>query len=488
MTPRLTRRALLASSFAVLAAQKQKLNVLFIAVDDMRPDLGPYGNKQVRTPNLDRLAARGLTFTSAYCQQAVCSPSRTSLLTGRRPDTTRIYELQTHFRKTIPDVVTLPQHFKNNGYVTTGLSKIYHGGLDDPKSWSIPSWTPASPPWNSPESAARAEKQWAALERDGLRRENPVVSRQGRGPAWNAPDVGDNALPDGKTADTAIRALTELKGKPFFLAVGFLKPHLPFIAPKKYFDLYPPETIKPVDYPEPPKGVPEIAMHPSGELRTYADIPEKGPIPHEKTIELIRAYYAATSYTDAQIGRVLDELDRLGLADTTVVIVWGDHGYHLNNHGLWNKHTNFEKAVHVPMIIRVPGQKNAGKKTGALTEFVDIYPSLAGICGLPEPEGVEGTSFAPLMDDPNRPWKRAAFSQYPRNKPGFGRVMGYSVRTERYRYTEWKAGDIVERELYDYQTDPDERANLAAQPEHAAVVEQMARTLHAGWIAARPPA
>lgn len=478
-----SRREFLAAGLGVVTARAagQPFNVLFIAVDDMRPDLGCYGNTTVRTPNLDKLASRGLTFTRAYCQQAVCSPSRTSLLTGRRPDTTRVYELQTHFRKNLPDVVTLPQFFKNNGYTTTGLSKIFHGGLDDAQSWSIPSWVPNANgiAWNSPENAERFQKQTASVREGGWRLERPVNKPGARGPAWDMPDVADNRLPDGMTADTAIRALQTFKDKPFFLATGFLKPHLPFIAPKRYFELYPKEEVRMTDYPLPPEGVPPLAMHSFGELRSYRDIPAQGPVPKEKALELVRAYHASISYTDAQIGRVLDELDRLNLRDKTVVIVWGDHGYHLGDHGLWNKHTNFERATHVPLIVSVPGQKTAGKKTSALTEFVDIYPSLAELCGLPKPAGLEGTSFAPLMENASRPWKTAAFSQYPRSSPETGRVMGYSMRTDRYRYTEWfaNANEAVARELYDYETDPDEKKNLASSPRHAKLVRELSAKL-----------
>lgn len=483
-----SRRSFLAAAASSAFAQsppvvKARPNVLFIAVDDMRPDLGCYGNTFAKTPNLDKLASQGMVFTRAYCQQAVCSPSRTSLLTARRPDTTRVYELQTHFRKTIPDVVTLPEHFRNNGYVTTSLSKIFHGGLDDPQSWSIPSWVPGSPAaWNTPENAARNKAQWVRLKESGLRAAPAPPTRAQRGPAWNAPDVEDNALPDGKTAETAIRALGELKGKPFFLATGFLKPHLPFVAPKRYFDLHPADTVRMLDYAAPPKGVPPIALHNFGELRAYADMPEKGEIPEAKALELIRAYYAALSYTDAQIGKVLAELDRLGLRENTIVIVWGDHGYHLGNHGLWNKHSNFERAVHVPLIVSVPGQRG-GRKSGALTEFVDIYGSLAELCGLPKPEGVEGTSFVPLLQRPNRTWKSAAFSQYPR-----GKTMGYSIRTERYRYTEWvtPGTDDTPAELYDYDADPEESQNFAVQPDKAGLVRELSAKLKAGWRAAAP--
>lgn len=476
----------------------EKLNVLMIAVDDLRPQLGCYGDPIVRSPAIDRLAEQGTVFMRAYCQQAVCSPSRTSLMTGRRPDSTRVYDLNTHFRKTIPDVVTLAQHFKNNGYHAQGLSKIYHGGLDDPRSWSVPHWAPSAPGYGKPESLELIRKKREQLRAKGrleptrvLERDDfgtPLkVQRRGaasvRGPAWEDPDVADNALPDGQTADKAIEALGEIKDRPFFLAVGFLKPHLPFVAPKKYFDHYPPDSIQLADNPNPPQDGPEIALSNWGELRRYEGMPKQGPVSDQTARELIRAYYACASYTDAQIGRVLDELNRLGLRERTVVVLWGDHGWHLGDHGLWCKHTNFEKATHAPLIISAPRAKAAGTKSRALVEFVDIYPTLCELCELPVPEGLEGTSVAPLLDNPQRTWKQAAFSQYPR-----GKVMGYSLRTDRYRYTEWAEPDQppVAVELYDHQTDPGENRNLAGQADYKAIVEQLSKQLHAGWRKAIP--
>ncbi|MEW6356412.1 MAG: sulfatase [Planctomycetota bacterium] len=475
-----------------------KYNVLFIAVDDLRPQTKCYGMEKMITPNIDKLAQTGTMFTRAYCQQAVCSPSRTSLLTGRRPDTTRVYDLQTHFRLNLPDVVTLPQYFKNNGYHTQGFSKIYHGGLDDPISWTVKHWAPEGGGYLKPESLAIMEKGREEIKKKKLGKATEVLQRDPktgmalkitppkyrvRGPSWEDPDCADNDLADGKTADEVIRVMREVKDKPFFLAAGFLKPHLPFIAPKRYYDLYPKGSLTLADNPFPPKDCPEIALHDSGELRAYSDIPKEGNIPDEKALELIHGYYACTSYVDAQIGRLLDELDKLGLAEKTVVILWGDHGWQLGEHGLWCKHTNFETSAHVLMICRAPGQKSPGAACPALTEFVDIYPSLSDLCGLPLPEGLEGTSFAPLMDDPKRPWKTAAFSQYPRKK-----YMGYSMRTDRYRYTEWGArGEApVARELYDHQTDPGENVNLADKPEHKDLVTKLSEQLHKGWQAARP--
>jgi arylsulfatase A-like enzyme len=496
MSAAFTRRQALAAALglpALLSSQgRTRPNVLFIAVDDLKPNLGCYGDSIVRSPNIDRLSSQGLTFTRAYCQQAVCSPTRTSLLTGRRPDTTRVYDLRQHFRGTIPDVVTLPEQFRRNGFVTTGFSKIFHGGLDDARSWSIPSWTPGGPAWNTPENAKRAARQEERLKEQGwIGAATPPRSeedRKRRGPAWVSSDKADDDLPDGRTATAAVAALRELKDKPFFMAVGFLKPHLPFIAPKKYFDLYRDVRFKPAEVRSLPKGTPEFAGHNSGELRSYLDIPKEGPIPDAKELELLRAYCAATSYMDAQVGRVLAELDRLGLRRNTIVIFWGDHGWHLGDHGLWNKHTNFEQATRVPLIISTPGQKTAGRKSGALTEFVDIYPTLCELCGVPLPTGLEGVSFAPLLANPDRPWKKAAFSQFPRMIPGVGNGMGHSLRTDRFRYTEWtvKGKDFRAAELYDYETDPQETVNLAADPKHKATVDKLSALLHEGWRAARP--
>jgi iduronate 2-sulfatase len=477
------------------------LNVLMIAVDDLRPEAGCYGVPMIQTPNIDRLAQRGTVFTQAYCQQAVCSPSRTSLLTGRRPDTTKIYELQTHFRVTIPDVVTLPQHFKNNGYHTQGFSKIYHGGLDDPASWSVPHWTPKQPRYGKAETLADIERRRKEARAAGLLRDNPPPERDpktgtvlrippannaARGPSWEDPDVPDNRLPDGETADKAIETLRQVKDKPFFLAVGFLNPHLPFVAPKKYFDLYSLDKMRLAPNPFAPQDAPPFALTNFGELRAYSDIPKEGPINEAKARELLRGYYAATSYTDAQIGRVLAELERLGLRDNTIVVLWGDHGWQLGEHGIWNKHTNFETSTRSLLVVSAPGQKKVNAKTAGLTEFVDIYPSLCELAGLPLPQGLEGASFKPLLDDPQRQWKSAAFSQYPRPAQ---KAMGYTMKTARHRYTEWlnqATGALIAAELYDHQQDPQENVNVAGRAEHKELVAQLSAQLKAGWRAALP--
>jgi iduronate 2-sulfatase len=480
-------------------AQPDRPNVLFIAVDDLRPEGGPFGPSRVRTPHLDELARRGITFTRAYAQQALCSPSRTSLLTGLRPDATRIYDLQTHFRATVPTVVTLPEHFKRNGYHTRSFGKIYHDGLDDPQSWSVPHWMPAVP-WNEaygkPETLADVRRQRERLQAEGKPLGPAVVEREPRsgaalklstggpfvrGPSWEDPAVADDALPDGELATNAIAAMRGLRDQPFFLALGFAKPHLPFVAPKKYYDLYPLETIGLAPNPFPPRDVPSLALHNSGELRQYPDIPRTGPIPDAQARALRRGYFASVSYVDAQIGRVLAELDRLGLSERTIVVLWGDHGWHLGEHGVWNKHTNFEVATRTPLIFGIPGQKKPGVRTSALAELVDVYPTLCRLAGLPLPEGLEGTDLGPLLDDPARAVKRAAFSQYPRPK-----AMGYTMRTERHRYTEWRteAGEVLGAELYDHDTDPQEDVNLAGRAESRALAGELSARLRAGWRAA----
>lgn len=477
----------------------RRRNVLFIAVDDLKPTLGCYGDARAHTPNIDALAAGGVLFTHAYCQQAVCSPSRTSLMTGLRPDTTQVYELQTHFRRNIPDVTTLPQRFKAEGYHAAAMGKIYHGGLDDPQSWSEESYFPDAPTYLTDEARAIVDaiarehgpSKTEVLERDEATG-TPLrvrADRVPRGPSWEAPDCPDNALGGGMVADRAVASLNRLRDEPFFLAMGLYKPHLPFVAPKRYFDLYRDTEFETAAFQNPPEGAPAFALSNWGELRRYSDISEGDePLSEEKSLELIRAYYAATSYTDAQIGRVLDELERLGLADNTSVVLWGDHGWHLGDHGLWCKHTNYEQATRAPLIFRDPDMPRKGAKSDRLVEFVDIYPTLCALCGVEAPESLEGISAHPLFEDPARPWKRAAFSQYPRSIPGHGAGMGHSMRTERYRYTEWTVPDDDYRriELYDYQTDPLETANLAGRPDYAETTAELARWMDGGWRAALP--
>ena len=448
-------------------------NVLFVAIDDLRPALGCYGDETAVTPNIDRLASRGTLFRRAYCQQAVCSPSRLSLLTGRRPDTIRVWDLATHFRDALPNVVTLPQHFKNHGYHTRSIGKIFHGGgkpAKDPPSWS------EEPLYDIARDASTRYALPKNLAGKGLKRS-----------AAEAADVPDNAYIDGIVCEAALAALAQLQAKdgPFFLAVGFRKPHLPFCAPLKYWDLYDRSKIPLPVTGKHPQNAPELAVRGWKELEGYTDIPEDGQLSLEKIRELRHGYYACVSYVDALVGRLLDELKRRALTESTVIVLWGDHGYHLGEQGLWTKANNYELSTRAPLIVSVPRQTRPGAKTDALVEFVDVYPTLADVCGLDPPDGVDGISLGPLLAEPERAWKAAVFSQYPRARKGnrhrgHGDIMGYAVRTKRYRYVQWREWETrraVARELYDHERDPNEMHNIAEEPGQSDVVHELAGLL-----------
>ena len=516
-------RGVVAALFGCVAAHAAaRPNVLFIAVDDLRPEFGAYGVTAVKSPNLDRLAATGMRFDRAYCQYPICGPSRASLLTGLRPDTLKIEQIDTFFRNTVPDVVTLPQHFKQNGYESVYVGKVFHPGqTDDANSWTRRVVTPGAPgggpqsEYKLPASLAIVKRRSAeAAAKYGAKSELGGMSG---GPAWEAADVPDGEYLDGRIASGAIAALRELKGKPFFLGVGFLKPHLPFVAPKKYFDLYDPAKLELTKAPGAPSNAPTIARHSSFELRTRTGVPTSGPIDDATNRELLRAYYACVSFVDAQIGRVLAELDALGLRENTIIVVWGDHGWHLGEYGIWGKATNHEVATRVPLIVCAPRFAGAGggRTSRALVEFVDVYPSLCELAGLPLPAHLAGRSFVPLLTKPEQPWKAAAFSQFPSpalrewaarplspamRQTFFGpviagveaqlkkehgarydqelfnrHVMGYSIRTDRYRCTVWvdrrnPGEEPLAVELYDHFMDPLETRNIAQQPEQRDLV------------------
>jgi len=472
-------------AFSGFAAERP--NVLFIAIDDLRPELGCYGAQHIVSPNIDRLAKRGILFERAYCQQPLCNPSRTSLMTGLRPETTGVTHNHVHFRTRNPDVVTLPQYFKNHGYESRAIGKMYHGFL--PEGSSKTSWDTMgdAPSWSAPAIrfgpryyyTEAGIAQAKAAYRGMYRPKNPAPNDWTRklvfGPMTEAPAVPDNTLQDGQAADAAIAALRGLKGKPFFLGVGFIKPHTPFVAPKKYWDLYAPKKIQLAARSELPKGAPAMAGHNSGEVRRYTDQPKRDPFTEANARNLRHGYFACISYVDAQVGRVLAELDRLGLRENTIVLLYGDHGWHLGDHGLWGKTTNFEIAARAPLIISAPGMK-AGRKTMALTEFLDIYPTLAELAHLPVAKKLEGRSLVPVLRDPARGHKPAAFTQQYR-----GKATGYSIRTGRRRYTEWiENGRVIARELYDYAIDPNETTNLASQSKHAEFAQRLSRQLRKG--------
>jgi len=437
-------------------AGNKRPNVLFIAVDDLRPQLGCYGHKQMLSPNIDRLGNEGVIFLRSYCQVPVCGASRASLMTGVRPTANRFLSYDVWAQKDLPGALSVAKHFRNNGYHTISNGKIFHHRTDCLDSWSEEPWRPKG--------------TW----RNYLLKENIEVAAKGpkhAGPPYEAADVPDNAYFDGMIADKGISDLRRLKDmdEPFFLALGFLKPHLPFNAPKKYWDLYKRKEIDLADNPFRPKGAPDAALHNWGELRAYHGIPPNGPLSEDMARTLIHGYYACVSYTDAQIGRVLAELDRLGLRDDTVVVLWGDHGWNLGEHGLWCKHCNFETSLHSPLIVRAPGIK-AGSRTNALTEYLDIYPSLCELCNLSLPAHLEGKSFVPLLKNPNLPWKEAVFSRY---------FRGDSVKTDRYRYTEWrdKKDKVYARMLYDHSVDWVENVNISERPRNRELVRKLSKML-----------
>jgi arylsulfatase A-like enzyme len=410
-----------------------------------------------------------------------------SLLTGLRPDSTKVWDLVTLFRDVIPDVITLPQHFRQHAYHTESIGKLFHKPpmQDDANSWSVPSVRPSAFNWATPANQAIIAELVAAADAQDIQGKDRYYATLG--PATESADVPDNGYTDGRVTDASLTALQKLAQKPeqpFFLAVGYVKPHLPFCAPKKYWDLYDVDDFTPADNPYLPSDCGKYAPTNWGELRNYYGMPEEGPVSDQEALHLIHAYSACVSYVDAQVGRLLGELQRLGLSDNTVVILWGDHGWKLGEHGLWAKHTNFELDARVPLIVSAPGIKGVGKSSPALVELVDIYPTLCELAGLPLPEGLEGCSLVPLLNEPDQPWKQAAFTQWPR-----GNIMGHSMKTDRYRYTRWAkrdTGQVLERELYDHQHDPDENVNLANQPEQQALVSELTTQLEAGWQQALP--
>jgi iduronate 2-sulfatase len=455
---------------AAKARRPERPNVLLICVDDLKPALGCYGDPAAKTPHIDGLAARGVRFDMAYCNQAVCSPSRNALLTGLRPGTIGIYNLPTNFRRAVPDAVTLPQAFRAAGWRTEAIGKIFHAGhgnREDEASWEVPHASPPAPMYVLPENQPPPGPRPAST--------SPGLSSRPRGTATESADVPDDTYSDGQFAAEAVRRLeaaaADPERRPFFLAVGFLKPHLPFVAPKRYWDLHDPVAL-PVGRPAgPPSGAPAYAPQFGSELRQYNDIPADGPIPAETARRLVHGYYAATSYMDACVGRVLDALVATGLADRTIVVLWGDHGWHLGDHGIWCKHTNYEQAVRIPLVVALPGGQAAA--TAAIVESVDIYPTLCDLAGVPVPAGLDGRSFQATLADPATPARGHAHHVYPRE----GR-MGRAIRTPRHRLVEWTArgarAEPTEFELYDYQADPAETRNLAAaEPETVAALMRL---------------
>jgi len=457
------------SQFAALFGAERP-NVLMILIDDLKPALGCYGDPVARSPQIDRLAQRGMRFDLAYCNQAVCAPSRFTLMLGSHSTSTGLYGLGSQLRQRMPDAVTLPQFFARHGYRTESLGKVFHighGNLGDPASFSVDHFHDRVIEYADPASTdggqLTREEAYFTNQQLGRIRQLP------RGAAFESPDVPDDAYADGRVAAETARRLQAARrrrdadGTPFFIVAGFARPHLPFSAPRSYWDLYDPARLPTPEPPAPPRDAPRVAGKTNGELANYQPVPESGVVNDDLRRRLTHGYYASVSFVDAQIGKVLDELDRQQLADSTIVVLWGDHGFHLGDHGYWTKHTNYEQANRIPLVIVAPGVAAAGSATRQLAESVDIFPTLAELAGLPAPVGpqpIDGLSLVPTLRDPSARVRGHAYHVFPREK------LGRAIRTERHRLVEWlKVGEAPNKadlELYDYAADPHETRNIAA--------------------------
>ncbi|MCK4957903.1 MAG: sulfatase [Planctomycetes bacterium] len=427
-------------------------NILFIAIDDLKPILGCYGDTKVISPNIDAISAEGTTFLNNHCQYPVCGPSRASLMTSLMPEVTGVIGFK-QMRAIIPDVLTLPQHFRNNGYETAATGKIndprcVEGGRekDDEPSWSIP---------------------YRKIAYDGMYKQEIKL-------ACEAPAIDDCDHEDSRICDEGLKLMRQMAkaDKPFFLAVGFKKPHLPFLAPKKYWDRYKREDFKVHPFQQRSKNAVEYTWHNSEEMRGYAGIPDEGDISTDKQLELIHGYHACVTFIDSQVGRLTAELKRLKVADNTIIVLWGDHGWHLGDHNLWGKHTNLEQAARSPLIIAAPDFGKPGK-TNSPTGFLDIFPTLCDLADLPTPEELQGKSLTPLMKNPRSSVRKGIVTLFRRG------AIGYAYRNKRYRYIEWVKNieGTVALELYDYKTDPMETVNLATDERYRALVKDLAKDL-----------
>ncbi|MEL7531859.1 MAG: sulfatase [Bacteroidota bacterium] len=489
------------------APKPQSPNILFVSIDDLRPALGAYGDTIAITPHIDRLASEGMTFKQTFCQSAVCAPSRASLMTGLRPDSTRVWHLGDKFREINPATVTMPQYFAQHGYYTVNLGKIFHNYMPDSVSWDEPDLRPAQylkAEWLGRDGEtfyiSEEVQQSQAIKRDSLLKLRPIRYADGwnTGPAWEAADVHDSLYYDGAQNELTKRTLTRLAKmeQPFYMGLGFFRPHLPFVAPKRYWDLYDPTKIPLATNPKIPEEAPIWTMNSMYELRHYDGFghighPTSDFVMNEDTARILKhGYYASVSYVDALLGELIEHLKALNIYENTIIIVWGDHGWKLGEHNSWGKMTNYNIDLQVPMIVRYPAQESRGVETEAITELVDIFPSLCELAGIPIPDYMQGSSFVPLLSDPERPWKQAAFSQFhrrPKVSADGKRYMGYSINTAQYHYIEWytwdhksgQKGEFVEAELYDRINDPHERSNIVGDSQ--ALAQQLSAQLAAGW-------
>ncbi len=441
-------------------------NVLFVIVDDLRPLIGCYGDPVAITPNMDALAASGMRFERAYAQYPICGPSRGSFMSGLRPDTSGLMTNNAAFHKVLPDALTLNRYFKQNGYAVFGAGKVYHNSVGPNSDWSKPYFKTEWLDHVHPDNKATADVFFSP-------------NKRGLPPSIEGEDVGDDAYCDGQAAAASEKWIAEAAqaDQPFMMITGFRHPHLPWCAPKKYWDLYQREKMPIATNRYYPKGAPEIALKKYGELFGYADIPNNAPLTEELVQRCMHGYYACVSYADAQLGRLVDALKKAGAYENTVIVLSGDNGYQHGNNGVWTKGVNWESTNHVPLFLRVPGSKKTGQSSRALVELLDIYPTLCEAVGLPVPKHCEGKSLLPLLENPQRQWSELACSQYRK-----GKVIGRSIRTNRYRFTIWeKSNDVVGIELYDHEKDPQGNMNLAASPENKKLVQEMTRLHRSKW-------
>ena len=492
---------------------QKRPNILFVSIDDLGPNLGVYDNTVIVSPNIDAFAKTGTTFRNTYCQAAVCAPSRASLMTGLRPDSTRVWHLGDKFRKLHPGITTMPQHFNKHGYRTICIGKIFHNYMPDSISWDEPDLRPTQylkPEWLKRDGETfyvnEETQRLQKIKRDEKIAERPNYYADGwnNGPAWEMEDVHDTLCFDGAQTELAKRTLTRLskKDQPFYLALGYFRPHLPFAVPKKYWDYYDRDSMPLASNPFVPKQSPVMSMNSMYELRGYNGFSKiKHPtenIMNEDTARILKhGYYASVSYVDELFGQVIQHLKDLDLYDNTIVVLWGDHGWKLGEHNGWCKQSNYNIDIHVPMIIHYPNQPNAGQQTFGITELIDMFPSLCDLTGIEAPNYLQGTSFVPLVEDPQKEWKSAAFSQFhrrPKVTPDGNRYMGYSIRTKTHHYVEWYSwdhkegmrGEFVTAELYDIGTDPDENENIANKAGNALLVKELSLQLYKGWKSALP--
>lgn len=491
-----------------------KPNILFISIDDLRPTLGAYGDTIAITPNIDQLAAEGMTFRQTFTQVAVCAPSRASLMTGVRPDSTRVWHLGDKFREINPNAVTIPQYFSKFGYHTVNLGKIFHNYMPDSISWDEPDLRPSRylrSDWLKRDGEtfyiSEDVQISQAIKRDSLLKLRPVRYADGwnTGPAWEMADVHDTMYYDGAQTELAKKTLTRIAkhDTPFFMGLGYFRPHLPFAVPKKYWDFYDPKKIPLASNPNVPKNAPGYTMNSMYELRHYDGFnnighPESTYRMSTDTLRVLKqGYYASVSYVDALLGQLISHMKEIGVYENTIIILWGDHGWKLGDHNSWGKMTNYNIDLKVPMIIRYPNQENRGAETFEITELIDMFPSLCELAGIETPDYMQGTSFVPLIKDPKRSWKNAAFSQFhrrPRHAADGNRYMGYSMNTKKYHYIEWytwdpeagKRGELKSIELFDSENDPNETVNIAKEQELKEVIAGLSKQLASGWQNATP--